>query len=301
MHTAHLHTMPPAPGDNASRYWCFTLNNYTDEDQARLRAVDCTYLIFGREVGEQGTPHLQGFVITHTRIRLAQVKVLLGTDRVHVEKARGSPEQADDYCKKDGDFECIGTPPARRKRTRDELAVEFRDAIRGGGAGALVGWADANPGVYAFSGHNLVRNHQSTIIPVRRENVTCTWIVGPSGSGKSHAAWEKYPDAFSKEPRHKWWSGYLGEKHVIIDDFGKDNIDITYLLRWFDKYPVSIETKGGQMGLLATDFVVTSNFLPSEIYQGHPQLQALLRRINIVEKTARHEPVWEVIELTDDE
>lgn len=292
--------MPP-PRPVASRHWCWTLNNYTDDEQAHIRAIECTYLVFGREVGEQeGTPHLQGFITTHTRQRFTQVKALF-PDRVHLEKARGSPDQADEYCRKDGDFEFFGTRPAGRKRTRDELAVQFREAVQSGGSTALVEWADANPGVHAFSGHNLLRNYQSLVIPRRREGVTCTWIVGPTGSGKSHAAWLKYPDAFSKEPRHKWWSGYLGEKSVIIDDFGKNNIDITYLLRWFDKYPVSIETKGGQMGLLATNFIVTSNFRPDEIYAGETQVPALLRRVKVFEKVDRNTPVFDVDFFATDE
>lgn len=43
--------------------WCFTLNNYTDEEIEVFKkaARDCSYAIIGKEVGESRTPHLQGF------------------------------------------------------------------------------------------------------------------------------------------------------------------------------------------------------------------------------------------------
>jgi len=61
----------------------------------------------------------------------------------------------------------------------------------------------------------------------------------------------------------------MGEPDVIIDDYGLECLDITLLLRWFDKYPCAVETKGGMMGLHAITFVVTSNFPPDRIYMNH--------------------------------
>lgn len=98
--------------------WCFTLNNYTDEDQERLRRLSETvkYLIFGREVGEAGTSHLQGFVVFHTSTRLATAKAAI-SDRAHLECARGTTQQAADYCKKEDDFEEFGQLPAPQGKT----------------------------------------------------------------------------------------------------------------------------------------------------------------------------------------
>lgn len=46
-------------------YWTFTLNNYTAEEEGSMMdalAEQCIYLIVGKEVGEEGTPHLQGYL-----------------------------------------------------------------------------------------------------------------------------------------------------------------------------------------------------------------------------------------------
>ena len=39
-----------------SRNFCFTLNNYTEEEENILITADCKYLVMGKEVGESGTP-----------------------------------------------------------------------------------------------------------------------------------------------------------------------------------------------------------------------------------------------------
>lgn len=41
-----------------SKYWCFTINNWTEIDVPKF--LNMEYLVFGREKGEDGTPHLQG-------------------------------------------------------------------------------------------------------------------------------------------------------------------------------------------------------------------------------------------------
>lgn len=273
-------------------HWCFTLNNYTEDERDHLLSLDVHYIIVGREVGEEGTPHLQGYVHLKRPLRLQPCKDFLGSQRIHLEVARGKPWEADEYCQKEGDYETRGTPPPKKKRNRDELATQFNTLITQRGNDGLLEFRAENPGCWAFSGHSLLRNYQSSIVPRPRRNVNAFWIWGDTGTGKSHAAWAAYPKAFSKEPKHKWWTGYLGEEEVIIDDFGKDNVDITLLLRWFDKYPTSIETKGGQMGLLATTFVVTSNFPPQDIYAGEHQLPALLRRLQVVEKRSIDDNVF---------
>jgi len=45
--------------------WCYTLNNYTEDDVLKLRALHTAqankvvYHCFQAEVGESGTPHIQ--------------------------------------------------------------------------------------------------------------------------------------------------------------------------------------------------------------------------------------------------
>jgi len=84
-------------------YWCFTLNNYSMEEMARLEQLfvdgNIEYL-FGEEIGEEkGTPHLQGYIRSKTRIRPDEK---FKNKRIHWEKCRGSEEQNTRYCRKGG-------------------------------------------------------------------------------------------------------------------------------------------------------------------------------------------------------
>jgi len=42
------------------RRFCFTLNNWTEEEWDALTEFQCTWMVMGKEVGENGTRHLQG-------------------------------------------------------------------------------------------------------------------------------------------------------------------------------------------------------------------------------------------------
>lgn len=45
--------------------YCFTYNNYTADGEEQLKAwleEFTKYAVFGHEVGEKGTPHLQGYI-----------------------------------------------------------------------------------------------------------------------------------------------------------------------------------------------------------------------------------------------
>jgi hypothetical protein len=105
-----------------SRRYVFTINNYNDGVEEHLAIVghhpDVTYLVYGREVGESGTPHLQGFMVCRTPLRFECVAQLLWADaRPHVEVARGTSQAALSYCKKDGDFVEYGQVPTEQGKT----------------------------------------------------------------------------------------------------------------------------------------------------------------------------------------
>lgn len=123
----------------SSLYWCFTLNNYVADDETYLRSVIesdlCTYIVFGRETSESGTPHLQGYIELSTRKRMNQVKTLLGHDRFHLEPRRRNSNavRASSYCKKDGNFEEFGTlsTPNRGDGKRTELQQVYTAITEG--------------------------------------------------------------------------------------------------------------------------------------------------------------------------
>jgi hypothetical protein len=117
-----------------SKRWCFTLNNYTPEEESALQGLvedgGVQYLVYGREKGECLTPHLQGYFETKERIGLRKAKKLIGK-RAHLEKANGSLSSNQKYCKKQGDvFESGSALPSQGQRTDLE---EIRTRLDSGG------------------------------------------------------------------------------------------------------------------------------------------------------------------------
>ncbi len=117
-----------------SKYWCFTLNNYTNQDKTKIEHLfnegKYTYCIYGEEVGEQGTPHLQGYIEFSRRKRMQYVKRLI-SQRIHLESRRGSAEQAAEYCRKEGASTEYGDISESNQGKRSDLDSAVQ-AIRDG-------------------------------------------------------------------------------------------------------------------------------------------------------------------------
>lgn len=68
-----------------SRKWTLTLNNYTEEQRtALLDLPSLAYAIIGKETGENGTPHLQGYLKVSLRriyLCLVQERELAGSTK----------------------------------------------------------------------------------------------------------------------------------------------------------------------------------------------------------------------------
>ncbi len=90
------------PQCSPSIRWCFTFNNYTDQDVSSISSkvpLLCKKYIIAKEVGESGTPHLQGYIEFKTKCRPKN----LFSDKIHWEKAKGTPLDNVTYCSKEGD------------------------------------------------------------------------------------------------------------------------------------------------------------------------------------------------------
>lgn len=113
--------------NTGARRWCFTLNNYTEEEkEAAIEwCKSKKFYVIGEEVGnENGTPHLQGYVEGKSAITFKTLKNKL-TTRVHVEKAKGSREQNVDYCKKDGKYTMTAEEEPFQEKIKKMILKEY--------------------------------------------------------------------------------------------------------------------------------------------------------------------------------
>lgn len=104
---------PLARQVSPSKSWCMTWNNYPDnwKDIIVPKFQNLDGYIIGEEVGESGTPHLQGYIQFKNKSRpfgLQLPKV------INWLAAKGTKEQNIKYCSKDGKWiaegNCITTP-----------------------------------------------------------------------------------------------------------------------------------------------------------------------------------------------
>jgi len=97
---------------NALYKYCFTLNNYTEEEVCQVKetiAKICKKGGFGFEIGESGTPHLQGYLHLLKKERLTGIAKLPGFSRAHLEKVRNEPASIK-YIQKEGNTWLHGFP-----------------------------------------------------------------------------------------------------------------------------------------------------------------------------------------------
>lgn len=243
-----------------SKNWCFTLNN---PEAALDLPENAKYLIYGRETAKTtGTKHYQGFIVWLSNQRLSACKKFL--PEAHWEAAKGSFIQASDYCKKEGDYTELGSPPLNAKRKGENEAERWKNALEAAKTGHLDDIPEDIRFRYYRTCKEIAKDHM--VPPPALDHTTGAWWYGDSGTGKSRTARQDYPGAYLKMC-NKWWDGYQGEETVIIDDFDKVHGPLCHHLKiWGDHYPFLAETKGGAIMIRPKRIIVTSNYLPSTIW-----------------------------------
>ena len=90
--------------------WCFTLNNHTSSESSKIieiLKIKSKLYIIGDEIGDSGTPHLQGYVEFNGKVRPMG---LFQNNRIHWEKSKGDKESNIKYCSKDKILSSKGLP-----------------------------------------------------------------------------------------------------------------------------------------------------------------------------------------------
>ncbi len=259
-----------------SRNFTFTRNNYNNtvfED-----TLVCRYICYGKEVGKEGTPHLQGVVLFQNPRSLASVRKLF--NGCHIETAR-SAVHAIEYCKKEGDFTERGDPPMtdiQKGKKGKEYWDEQLILIKSG----MINLVDSKLQITMPRNLDYIWNKERAKILLADTTQKHQWYYGKTNSGKSRKARTDHPNAYLKVADTKWWDGYIDQEVVIIEDFDKYHIKQSYNLKiWADRYPFPAEMKGqGQVNIRPGLIIVTSNYHPRDIWESEKDLDPILRRFH---------------------
>ena len=242
-----------------------------------------SFLFAGLEVGESGTPHLQGYCEVKTPPlkfnRLKRFPLFVGA---HIEKRKGSVRQAVDYCAKDGNVVIEYGATSKKQGHRQDLS-DLTETIKSGATIAEI--FEKHPEcIYKFSkGISVARN---AMIKPRDHNLEKIVHIyfGESGTGKTRYAVEKHPGAHLQKPGMKdWWDGYEGQKVVILDEY-RSQFQFGTLLGLLDRYNEKVQFKGGSCNLVADKIIITMPVHPKFLYPNlennrDGRMKQLIRRI----------------------
>jgi len=254
------------------RWWFITVNNPQSNWKAHLESYGSQYGLGQLEQGESGTPHIQAVIWFKEPIRPSFWREKQCWSKGITSDA--AIERIENYCSKEstrleGPHE-FGSRPFRRNSKLDW--EEARTLAKKGEFEKI----PAQIHITCFQ--SLKKIHAENQKPNQTPDVRGVWIYGPPGVGKSHYARERYPLAYSK-PQNKWFDGYKGEESIILDDLDQMGSCLGHYFKiWMDKWEAYGEVKGATVALTHHNFVITSNYLPSDLWTDQTLIEAIQRR-----------------------
>lgn len=274
------------------RAWCFTLNNPTETEKiALVDALEAAAESGGRgvagdEIGESGTPHIQGYVEFKHAVTLTSCKKRLGSERYHLEVRRGTPFEAWSYCTKDGEFIELGTPPLEDEDPNDSWGMALRMLEEGGTVlDVLRKWPGHIRSIGALERAKVaIENTEAGVW----RNLEVTYISGEPGCGKTRMVMENegYGAVYRVRKGNNPWDGYDGQEVVLFDEFRSD-FKLAAMLEWLDGYPVALPARYTDKQAKFTRVYIVSNWTLGEQYPSVQEndtvtWEAFLRRIHQV-------------------
>lgn len=262
------------------QYWAGTYNNPPSDWKGALESFQADYAIGQLEEGDSGTKHIQFMLYFKKQQRASRFKgfpcwisglrapIAVERYEKYVQKSETRIEDPYSY----------GTKPDTFGEKDDaETVVE---KLKKGGLQALKPKDQLR---YANVAYKI------TLLappPKVLKQPFGLWVYGKKGTGKSYpnlvdeTTGERRGDTFIKK-QNRWWDGYQGQARVVLDDLDQDGKCLAHDLKlWVDIYRDQGECKGGHVWLSYSEFIVTSNYLPEEIFYEFNEefLRALKRR-----------------------
>lgn len=287
-----------AEKNNQAARWVFTINNYPSDWEDRLipelQREGIQYLIIGKEVGKEGTPHLQGYVRFISKKYRQHLKSNISPEFYGFwDVARGSEKSNYDYCSKQNDFIEIG-----ERAEAVNKSLEKNERYRA----IMNDWLSLSPIEFdaKWPMESLMLRQKLRQWEADRPSNTLGWdgdlkeknfwIWGVPGTGKSR--WvrnqaDKLNTFVYAKGANKWWGGYDPKLHriVLFEDFPEDGKYLAQLMKiWADRYSFTGEIKGSSVPIEPGRFYlcVTSNYSIDQTFGGVDTV-AIKRRFTEVE------------------
>lgn len=248
-----------------SREWCFTINNYTDEDVESITALKSRYLVYSYEVGEETkTAHIQGYVVFDDAKTMSSVSKKLR--RAHLEPARGTAESNRIYIvgpyEKNGKSKPYnpnhterGDIPRQGKRNDlDEMREQLKENP------SMRHVVETAKSYQSIKMAEIYLKYKETR---RSKKPVIIWYYGETGTGKTERALAELGDDYYPCARTgRWFDGYDAHKDILVDDVRYDFMPFSEWLKFMGRAPFQVETKGSTRQMLAERVIFTSPYDP---------------------------------------
>ncbi len=278
----------------------FTLNNWSEEEYESLKvfALTTRWFIMGKETGlERETRHLQGACVIGKQMEFSSLKRIRGLHRAHIEAMRGTPEDSKKYCSKEDNnpFESGDIPqPGKRSDLHDvcdkiNAGATILDLARDEDARAM------GVVIRHFKG---IQNLIHLRCPKRDCPPEVIWIYGATGVGKTRCAIEFAElvgrgEFWISKGTLRWFDGYCGQRVVILDDLRTRHAQFSFLLRLLDRYPMSVEFKGGYTSWTPQLIFITCPKHPEQMWslRSEEDKEQLVRRCSWIEEATDYDDI----------
>lgn len=247
-----------------------TLNNPTEEELKHVEEFQTGNIVRGimaDEVGESGTPHIQGYLNLKNGMTMSAMKKMLGSNRWHLEKARGTDYEGYMYCKKEDSIV--------RRTWGEEPNIE----------GELSDWEKISQMVKdGKSNLEIIEQYPSIAIRCQaaldrmrlefdRQNMgwrdlNVTFITGPTGCGKTRTVMENYgySNVYRVTDKKHPFETYTGQDVIIFEEFRGSPFRIEDMLNYLDGYPLELPARYANKVAKYTQVYILTNIQFEELY-----------------------------------
>ena len=282
-----------------NRRWVIVLNNPTKKEIARImecQELHVSRMIVADEVGQGGTNHLQGFVHFKNAKTLTAVKRWLGTNRVHLEVARGTDYEAYFYCVPfaDGGTEeektvenCkvlleFGIRPEEVELSAWERIVSM---IKSGMSNYELAEIYPHEAVRCAAAIDKFRLEHDRLTAQWRD-VKVTYLHGDTGVGKTRSVMETfgYHNVYRATDKKHPFDTYNGQDVLVFEEF-RSQYRIEDMLNWLDGYPIELPARYANKMAKFTEVFIITNWPLEKQYENIQLMHsktwdAFLRRID---------------------
>jgi len=157
----------------------FVINNYTEPEILQLKItlkLICKKACFGLEVGESGTPHVQGYVSLVKKERITTLGKMKGLERASFRKVRNE-KACIEYCQKDNCVFTMGFPkPTKIISSLRPWQVEIERQCLEEPDNRTINWVfdeETNIGKSVFTKYMVVKHKAVFFTDGKKADIAC--------------------------------------------------------------------------------------------------------------------------------